>query len=202
MAQKYYASKGPRTYLDWLSWQVTAFELSARYWIAKPLKYLLHVDNAEGGTTDVLVKFHAKNVCNPEEAKEMFHERLKRLETVRVIDSIEVDVDKEEKNNLFVYARLRTPRYKEFKQVVAALTVQDISLEKIAGQAQVQVKCIVEDEKAGLPSSEHANALYTYGDSIHLEKKFCLFDVPVDRLQAAITDFSDQNHSVEFIHNF
>ena len=202
LAQKYHASKGPRTWVDWLSWKVTSFELSARYWIAKPLKYLLHVDNAEGGSTDVLVKFHAENAQNAEQAEAMFHAALGGLTNVTLVEPINVKEQKEDKPYLSVYARLRTPRYKAFKEVVPALTAQNIHLKKIAGQSQVQVKCLVENETAGLPTSEHANALYTYGDSIHPKRKFCLFDVPVNQLQAVVKDFSSQEHPVEFIHNF
>ena len=160
---------------------------------------MLHVDNTEGGSTDVLVKLHADKTEDPASA---LKNAISGLNNVSVVGDVQVKEKQAGKEYTSVYARLRTPRYKAFKDVIPHLTAKDICVKKIAGQDNVQVKCIVDDQTKGLPQSEHATLLYTYGDSIHPKRQFCLFDVPVGQLQTTIKDLTDQGTQVEFIHNF
>ena len=199
-----------RTWLDWWSWSVLSVELFARQWLSVPLRYFMHQDNAEGATTDVLVKFRAHGARDASHARELFLSHVNSVARVSLVDeNLYVKENDPTKDYISVYARLRTPRYKAFKEVVPELAAQGILLRKIAGQDHVQVKCVVSK------ASQHAvNAtcdqlnyipeirqLYTYQDRIHANHKVCLFDVPVKNLHEKL-EAIEQAAPVEFIHNF
>lgn len=187
-------------------------------------------------TTDVLVKMSIDENRLPEgeltaeAAKQCFKEKFnlavstfesavagnKRPEDdMHLIDDVYVKDKKAGQSSMAVYARITTPRYTDFPKAVVALAEQGIFVRKIAGQDQVQVKCEINAPDArGLLSvrekinqTSGATPLYTYGDGIHTNRQFCLFDVSaknihdtLKQLEAPITERSTSK--VTFVHNF
>ena len=187
--------------------------------ISSPLSYWIHQDGNEAPpSTDILVKFDAIGIDNPEQAKELFQERLTELAANHKITLVddhlyakETPKTKGDLTYTSVYARLTTPRYAAFQPAVRAMAEQGIHLRKIAGQDHVQVKCVVDtgdvdnltEKTAALNSTNNVTALYTYSDRIHSNRQMCLFDVPVKNLHETLygLDQAEDVH-VNFIHNF
>ncbi len=192
-----------RSWVDWLSWQVISTELIAREWLSKPLRYLLHEDGVVGGKTDILVEYDASPSSSTAEAKAEFTQHLNQVLQVE-LDPRNCFVDRQNDTQK-VYARVHAPRYKAFKDVVPALRDENIHVCKIAGQDKVQVKFKIdagdEERLKGLMGAD-SPLLYTYRDHIHPERRFCLFDVPVNQLQTKINETAVQGLPVEFVHNF
>jgi len=207
-----YNDSTKRTWGDWFSWKIVALELKARYWISKPLHYWFHQEaNLVSATTDVVVKARLDGIMDSLEAKQQFLRLLQRTNHTDISCSendvyVKGSFQKNGQSYTSVYARLHTPRYAAFIPAVNALTEQNIALRKIAGQNQVQVKCVSEGaaETPVMPHTPNtARTLYTYEDNIHPAKRFCLFDVPVRYLQQSVADFEHQEGvKVQFIHNF
>ncbi|ASQ45836.1 hypothetical protein [Legionella clemsonensis] len=218
-----------KTWGDWFSWKCVSFELWARRWISKPLSYWFHQeDNIVAPTTDILVKMNVEGIEDPELIKTNFKQRLSNLDS----SLVSIIKDKENKESLYVkeknpektytsvYARLRVPRYAAFQPVLRQLAAQEIKLRKIAGQDQVQVKCLINADnetsfhlrEEKLNRISHAQPLYSYSDRIHNYRKICLFDVPVKKLSKVVMeidkcresteDSSTKDVEVKFIHNF
>lgn len=231
LAEAYNSCKN-KTWVDWFTWKSLSIELWARRWISKPLSYWFHSDgNTVEATTDIIVKYHAEGVDNEEAAEDKFRGLLARVnedlqtndnrDLVSVVGNEDIDsdvyartkIDKETGEEKFVvYGRLRGPRYALFQPVVRSLSEHDIHVKKIAGQDQVQVKCVVTAEEQleakieqlnTKASDTQATPLYTYGDRIHDKtRRVCLFDVPVAELEETLHAFDKEEVEVKFIHNF
>ncbi|CEK10797.1 hypothetical protein [Legionella hackeliae] len=228
-----YSECTDKTWGDWFSWKCVSIELWARRWISKPLSYWFHQDeNLVAATTDVLVKINVEGIENHDELKEALREKVANVNAemlsaninVSIVpdaddDSVYVKAKNKDKSYTSVYARLRAPRYADFQTVVRQLSAQKIELRKIAGQDQIQVKCLIDakNEEACHSREERLNSvfnakpLYGYGDRVHNTRKICLFDVPVKDLSEVLTCFDscgeavdeeNQDVSVKFIHNF
>lgn len=209
-----------KSWVDWFSWKVVSWELWARKWLSKPLSYWYHQeDNTTAPSTDILVKFDAQNIDNPEDAKQLFTEYLTELSKEHAVSLVDAQLyakDAPKTNTMgqtytSVYARLNTPRYVDFQLAVRALAEKGIHVRKIAGQDRVQVKCIIDtdsDEKLSakkdvLKQTKKVDALYSYGDHIHANRQICLFDVPVKNLHKTLDRLEQQaDVKVSFIHNF
>ena len=207
------------SWVDWFSWTAISIELRAKQLISSPLSYWFHQEGNEAPpSTDILVKFDAIGIDNPEQAKELFQERLTELAANHKITLVddhlyakETPKTKGDLTYTSVYARLTTPRYAAFQPAVRAMAEQGIHLRKIAGQDHVQVKCVVDtgdvdnltEKTAALNSTNNVTALYTYSDRIHSNRQMCLFDVPVKNLHETLygLDQAEDVH-VNFIHNF
>ncbi len=213
LSQKYKDCKH-RTWVDWFSWTCISLELRARHWISKPLSYWFHQDdNLVPATTDILVKFDSWDEHDPARAKELFKTRLANLNPEYAVSIVADDIYAKEKdpnkNYISIYARLSVPRYKAFQPVVGALADEGIHIRKIAGQDNVQVKCVIDAADSVSLSESHTTLnqtrkvvpLYTYSDDIHPNRKFCLFDVPVKNLDKTLRRLEKES-DVKFIHNF
>lgn len=207
------------SWVDWFSWKAVSIELWAKQWLSMPLKYWFHQEgNQAPPSTDVLVKFDAIGIDNPDQAKLLFKDRLANLGStydIAIVDDHVYTKDrsktKGDSTYTSVYARINTPRYAAFQPAVRALAEQGIYLRKIAGQDHVQVKCVVNTDDVNslfvnitaINQTKGATALYNYGDHIHHNRRVCLFDVPVNNLHNTLSEFDKQdNVSVNFIHNF
>jgi len=228
-----YQECGEKTWVDWFSWKCLSIELWARHWISKPLHYWFHQeDNLVEPTTDIIVKYRAEGEENREVAIQQFQRKVEevgeRLHT-SIVDQLYTREKKpkrieenekgreREQSSTYVYARLKAPRYAAFQETVQGLAEQGIYLRKIAGQEQVQVKCVVEVEEnedgrsveqqleekiSTLDTIPNTTPLYTYGDRIHNQRRVCLFDVPVKDLHHTLEEFDQKGAEVKFIHNF
>lgn len=199
---------------DWFSWTCVSLELRARHWISKPLSYWFHQDdNLVPATTDILVKFNSSDEHEPEAAKRLFKEKLGLLtpeSSVKLVaDDVYAKPKHPGKNYTSIYARLSVPRYMDFQAVVHALAKEGIHIRKIAGQDKVQVKCVIDaadpvelsEAQAVLNQTKKVAPLYTYSDDINPNRKFCLFDVPVENLDKTLRRLEKES-DVKFIHNF
>jgi len=205
-----------RTWIDWFTWSCVSVELKAKGWISGPLKNMFHnEESVEPSTTDILVKFDAQGIDDPEQAKALFKSKLAEINPefdIHVIDEHVYAKDKKaEKNYTSVYARLTAPRYMPFRAAVHELETKAIRIRKIAGQDHVQVKCdlIASDEPTlkrhqdALNRTKNATPLYAYRDSIHTNRRICLFDVPVANLHKTLNRLEKQEGTtIKFIHNF
>lgn len=215
-----YHQQDHHTWVDWFTWKALSFELWAKKWVSKPLKYWFHQEGNEAPpTTDILVKFDAIDIEDGEQAKNLFRERLDQVQAqqhqVSLVDEhlYAKDHPKTKNDHTYtsVYARLKSPRYASFQPALYALEAQGIHLRKISGQDRVQVKCTIDthDEDNLLAKEEvlnkikKAEPLYTYINRIHPNRKICLFDVPVRNLHKTLKRFEKQEDvAVSFIHNF
>ncbi|MDR3441907.1 MAG: hypothetical protein P4L65_02705 [Legionella sp.] len=217
LAEKYKQYQN-RTWVDWFSWKMISAELFTKKWVSKPLKYWFHQEGNEAPpATDILVKFDAIDVTDPEEAKRIFSERLAEIakdHNVNLVDDTLYVKDHKTKKGVTytsVYARLEAPRYAAFQPVVCALGQQEIHLRKIAGQDRVQVKCTIDAQdadsllakKEDLNKTKKVEALYTYKDRINPNHEICLFDVPIRNLDKTLQRMQKQEGvQAGFIHNF
>lgn len=219
LAAAYEQAKG-KTWGDWFSWNFVSKELFARFWISKPLHAWYHSEtNLVPPTTDVLVKFNVTNTRDPKQAEAAFREKLAAIQKdakVEVVkkhthEHVYVKDHKPGKSYTSVYALLQAPRYRAFQQSVKVLGENGIQVRKIAGQDRVQVKCLIEanspaalqQRQEELTKVKDVKPLYTYGDSIHKGRQFCLFDVPAKNLHKTVTELNAQpDVKVNFIHNF
>lgn len=202
-----------KTWGDWFSWTVISLELFARKWISKPLSYWFHQDNnLVPATTDVLVKQRINNSDDVEAIMARFQQQLSSINGVQVLDeNVFIKPNQEGKSYKTVYARLRVPRYDAFQQVLGELHKMDIQLKKIAGQDRVQVKCEIDapDEQSLADAQTRINdkaaqtPIYSYGDSIHPNRRLCMFDIHVRELAEKVEALNHtKNAKVKFIHNF
>jgi uncharacterized protein YlbG (UPF0298 family) len=61
----------------------------------------------------------------------------------------------------------------------------------------------LQQRQTALSAVKNVRPLHTYGDGIHENRRFCLFDVPVKDLDKTVADLSEvKDVKVEFIHNF
>lgn len=208
------------TWGDWFSWKVISTELWFRKWVSKPLNYWFHLEgNETAATTDVLVKFKAVDAENAEEAKQQFQQQLDALAETHQVSLVNKHLYVKEETKTAddgttytsVYAQLNTPRYKSFIPLVRELGENGIQLRKIAGNAQVQVKCNITAEttdllmarEEALKKTKNVTPLYGYGDRIHPTQKTCFFDVPVRNLHKTLRRLEKEPEvQVNFIHNF
>ncbi len=218
LAEKYRQCEH-KTWVDWFSWTVVSCELWARKWISKPLSYWYHQENNEvPPSTDILVKFNAQDIDNPEDAKRLFQEQLAQVEQEHAVHIVDTHIyakdspkTKDGQTYTSVYARLRAPRYAAFQPVVRALGEQGIELRKIAGQDRVQVKCIIDTDSAdkllakkeALNQTKKIETRYSYWDHIQSNREICLVDAPVRNLHKTLKRLEKQDDvEVSFIHNF
>jgi hypothetical protein len=222
-----YQSAHQKTWGDWFSYKLVSAELWARHWISKPLYAWFHSDtNVVTPKTDILVEMRGDDGETPAHTKRVFRQKIGQiadLALVKKTDTNEVDDGEAEENECLytetatdgdapehtnVYALLRASRYGHFQQEITELAAAGISVKKIAGQSQVQVKCELDVVPEQLLSQQeqlvpHARLVYSYGDRIHPNRRICLFDVPVEHLQETVAAFNAQDHvKVNFIHNF
>lgn len=211
-----------KTWQDWLAWRCTWLELTARSIISTPLHKWFHDENnIVTPTTDVLVKFKAENIDDLETAKILFKVKVATVTAKiaevsseakpEIIDEIYAS-KKPQKTYTSIYARLRATRYGDFQKTVKELGEQGIYISKIAGHDNVQVKCLVQAETPNDLEAKiqtlnslfkDVKPLYTYGDGIHSNMRFCLFDAPTKHLHETIKAFSEQaGTEVKFVHNF
>ncbi|MDI9819662.1 MULTISPECIES: hypothetical protein [unclassified Legionella] len=201
-----------KTWGDWFSYQCISAELSARYWISKPLSYWFHQEsNIVPATTDMIVKFKSKESSGIDKAKQEFISKIESIKENAQVSIVKDHVYAKEKKNasyISIYAELRAPRYAAFQNTIQALEEQDIQVKKIAGNEQVQVKCLVADSNAMASQAQQlkekkVNLLYAYGDDIHPNYRMCLFDIPVKYLQEVTNNLNRcEGVEVKFIHNF
>ena len=209
-----YHNSSNRTWGDWFSSSIVSLELIARRLISTPLHYWFHQEaNLVPASTDILVKVRLEGSMENGKAKNQFRSLLQQTSR-NDIQCSEEDIfvkegtkHKDGQSYTSVYARLHAPRYKDFIPTVETLSVQNIAVKKIAGQDQVQVKCVVNNSTDSPPSPPHATnssrRLYSYGDDIHPEKRFYMFDIPVCDLQENVARLNSQEGvDVAFIHNF
>lgn len=209
-----------KTWGDWFSYKLVSAELWARHWISKPLYYWFHSgDNIVTPKTDILVEMQEQG-DNLEQAKENFRKKIAPIDTVSFVTETdgrecmytEVTTDDPSNTHTHVYALLRADRYATFQQQIKTLATEGIFVRKIAGQNQVQVKCEIDGPLEQNTATEcpeqlrrvpHAEFIYSYGDRIHPNRRICLFDVPVEKLQETVNAFNAQeNVKVNYIHNF
>lgn len=222
LLQKYLACEN-KNWTDWLCCSFVSMELRLKKWLAKPLQAMFSASQTPGEagpsemltltpeTTEVLVKarvygnFHADLV-----QKEIEHRIIYRMSALAIPDHDIYTRQKPETSYSAVYARIKAPRYRQFKSIVEHLAKQNIHIRKIAGNDKVQIKCLVqaEDEDALAPKIErlsktkHMKPLYQYSDSLHVNQRYCLFEVPVRNLHKTIQRIEKQDVEVNFIHNF
>ena len=215
LTEKYRACDN-HTWVDWFSWKAVSMELWARRWISKPLSSWFHQeDNLVPATTDILVKYRDKMSDSPEAAIQHFKSTLTDMSheyAVSIVDDHVYAKDRKAgKDYTSIYARLTVPRYMAFQPTIRALGEEGILLRKIAGQNQVQVKCVIdakdedvmEARQEELNLTERVTSLYTYSDRIHSNRTICLFDVPVKDLHETLDRLEKQDDvKVKFIHNF
>lgn len=206
-----YRNSSNRTWGDWFSSSIVSLELIARRLISKPLHYWFHQEaNLVSASTDILVKARLEGTMDNDNAKNQFCDLLQQTSHDDIQfakEDIFVKEGTKHKNGQSyrsVYARLQAPRYKDFIPAVEALSAQNIAVKKIAGQDQVQIKCVA-NHSAGLPphATNTSRSLYSYGDDIHPGKRFYMFDIPVRDLQENVAQLNRQDGvDVAFIHNF
>lgn len=218
LAAQYRQAKD-KTWGDWLSWKLISVELWSRHWISKPLKYWFHQDGGETpATTDILVKCSIadEDASDAEAAKAVFNSRINSLKDKSlaldvVADDIQVKEQSPGKSYFSVFARLRVPRYAAFQEVLTELHAKGIQLRTIAGQERVQLKCAIDaDSNEGLDRAQsklntriRKAPSYAYSDSIHPNRRICLFDVHVRDLAQHVTESNTvPNAKVTLIHNF
>jgi hypothetical protein len=208
-----YAQCKQKTWGDWFSWSFISLDLWARKWISKPLSYWFHQDkNLVSATTDILVKEHVQNRPDHELVKSSCIEQYESIEGVQVVDKcIYLKPTSPSEYSVSAYVRLRVPRYDSFQTVLHSLNEEGIQLRKIAGQERVQVKCEIdapddialEDTQEKLNDIAAQKPIYSYGDSIHPNRRLCMFDIHVRGLADIVEKFNDAKYTkVKFIHNF
>ena len=227
---KKYAACTDKTWVDWFSWSSVSMELWTKQWLSKAMHTWFHQEkNIAPSTTDILVKFDAQSIDDPAIARALFKAKLtdatkqfrSGLDTIKEEDDIHlvdehlyVKEQQNDKNHLSVYARLTAPRFMDFRKSVHALANQGIYIRKIAGQDNIQVKCELNAHDVAslnvsnetIKQTQHATQLYTYQDGIHINRRFCLFDVPVKNmhitLDALEAPLNDATSHIKFVHNF
>jgi len=205
LSQKYRACQ-QRTWVDWFTWKVVAFELFSREWLSKPLRYWFHQEgNAAPSHTEVCVKYQAK-ADDSESAKRELQMRLEGLnqDLIQLVPGeIYAKEEAKLKNGqlyLSTYARIKVPRYTNFLAALAEMGSQGIAIRKIAGQERVQMKCHLRNDSQKPPSL--VTPLYDYSDRIHPQTRIGLFDAPVRDLHRTVAQLDDKNFKVHFVHNF
>lgn len=216
LAQKYKACQA-RTWGDWFTWKCLSIELHFRKWISKPLQQTFNNDSGGvPGTTEILVKYNVQDCSSPNQAVESLKAELASLSEnnlpVRLVNNQIYAKDKNpNKSYISVYARLQVPRYAAFKEVLSGLSEKQIHIRKIAGQDRVQVKCEINaQDQPSLTQAQHQlneklnlEPLYFYSDSLHSNRRICLFDLPVRDLAEKTSEVSKVNDTkVSLIHNF
>ncbi|KTD51748.1 hypothetical protein Lqui_0592 [Legionella quinlivanii] len=218
LAEKYKACQN-WTWGDWFSWKVVSTELLARRLISSPLSWWFHQDNnLVPATTDLLVKLNVADETDFEAAKSQLKHKIESLSKEHAIAIVDDHVyakgkikEKHGQSYTSVYARISAPRYAAFQPAVHAMAQNGIHTRLLAGQEQVQVKCLIEGEDSAklnvrqkaANQVKHVNPLYTYENHIDSTRKFCLFDVPARDLHKTLTRLSSQEGvETKFIHNF
>lgn len=215
LAKQYNECK-QHTFGDWISWTITSLELRARRIISMPLAHWFSQEgNIVPRTTDVLVKFKS-SADSAAAAKKEFMDAFSKVqaqvssnfnqEDTNVHPQVvETDIYVKAPNALknkteyTVYARIKVPRYKEFIPVVQWLNENQIQIRRIAGHDNVQVKCLSENSDLTLNGQK---PMYSYGDDIHPNRRFFLFDTPVRDLTKTMDAATTETAKIEFIHNY
>lgn len=216
-----YRDAHQKTWGDWFTWKCVSMELTARTWLSKPLSYWFHTeDNLVAPTTDVLVKLRCDEDIDDARAKDLFRQKLGHTDATLVNDHVYVKQPDPERNrspedkkkHTSVYALLKVSRYAAFQPTLKSLSHEGIHVRKLAGQDHVQIKCTIDaanaeqlqQRQAALnTATPDARAIYSYGDGIHPNRRFCLFDAPVKDLHATVDALNAvENTQVKFIHNF
>ncbi len=203
------------TWVDYFTWSVVWIDLRSKQFISS---FLQGAYDDEPSSTQVLVKYNAVDITDPEQAIAEFKEKMSDINSVNIVGNDVYAKDAKSKNGqtyTSVYARINAPRYMGFKESVIDLAEQGIYVRKIAGQAHVMLKCEVEaankiERKAYqarvLNQVSGITPLYEYGDGKNAGHALCLFKVPAEKLDKTIQQLEKESDeaetSVKFIHNF
>jgi hypothetical protein len=203
------------TWGDYLTWSVVWVDLKSKQFISS---FLQGAYDDEPANTQVLVKYNAFNVTDPEVAIAEFKSKMGHIDTADIVDDAVYAKASKSKNGqtyTSVYARINTPRYMGLKETVTDLAQEGIYVRKIAGQTHVMLKCDVEaadkiERKAYqtrvLNQVKGVTPLYEYGDGQDSGRALCLFKVPAKKLDKTILRLEKQadeaETSIKMIHNF
>jgi len=173
-----------------------------------------HEDNKVPETIDVLVKQSTDEDISEQEFAEQLRSKLSEIPAVALVaegDEPAILTRHSEKNRTYAYSHLRIPRYEFFQDTVLKLTAAGINVREIAGQQQIQIKCVVKGDNAAqveergnaLSLVEGCTKLYTYQNGVDNGQTFFSLNVSTQCLNKTIESIEAMDGvSIKLMHDF
>ncbi|KTD68211.1 hypothetical protein Lste_1369 [Legionella steelei] len=173
-------------------------------------------ENKAPETIDILVKtFIDKDDIDEETLKGGLRKKVAAIEGVSVVTENEQEQlfarTNSEKHRMYAYARLRVPRYEPFQATIEQLTTAGIKVREIAGQQNIQFKCLVkgdnseqlEERTSKLEVLKGCTKLFSYQNGVDQGITFFSLDVPTKRLKETVEDIRQtEGVHIKLMHDF
>lgn len=202
LASAFWYSNG-KSFADVITFAIVAIDFTARGIVSAPVGYWYNQEeNQAAATTDIIVKKSSP------ESREIFEGKFKQQLTSINQECPDIKLIEDEpayfrvsetKCLTYAYTRLRVPRYEGFETAVRILHTQGFKIAEIAGQNNIQVKCITDTQD--LFESLSYQKIYSYKNGVNPQTFFAL-NVGTKTLSNAIQELDTVGAKIKLIHAF